>query len=35
VASQPANAERDQGFNVMQNLLQVHRDLAAVFASTT
>lgn len=33
VASQPANAERDQGFNVMQNLLQAHRDLAAVFAS--
>lgn len=33
VASQPANAERDQGFNVMQNLLQAHRDIAAVFAS--
>jgi ribose transport system substrate-binding protein len=33
VASQPANTERDQGFNVMQNLLQAHRDLGAVFAS--
>jgi ribose transport system substrate-binding protein len=32
VAAQPANAERDQGFNVMQNLLQAHRDLGAVFA---
>jgi ribose transport system substrate-binding protein len=32
VASQTANAERDQGFNVTQNLLQVHRDLNAIFA---
>lgn len=33
IASQPANSERDQGFNVMQNLLQAHRDLDVVFAS--
>lgn len=32
VASQPANAERDQGFNVTQNLLQAHREVQAVFA---
>lgn len=32
VASQPANAERDQGFTVMQNLLQAHRQVDAVFA---
>ncbi len=32
VASQPANMERDQGFNVMQNLLQAHPDLQAIFA---
>ena len=32
VASQTANAERDQGFNVTQNLLQAHRDLNAIFA---
>jgi ribose transport system substrate-binding protein len=32
VASQPANAERDQGFNVMQNMLQSHRELRGVFA---
>jgi ribose transport system substrate-binding protein len=32
VASQPANWERDQGFNVMQNLMQAHRDIDAVFA---
>jgi ribose transport system substrate-binding protein len=32
IASQPANAERDQGFTVMQNLLQAHRNLDAVFA---
>jgi ribose transport system substrate-binding protein len=32
VASQTANAERDQGFNVMQNLLQAHRQIDAVFA---
>jgi ribose transport system substrate-binding protein len=32
VASQPANWERDLGFNVFQNLLQAHPDLEAVFA---
>ncbi|MCL4178985.1 MAG: sugar ABC transporter substrate-binding protein [Verrucomicrobia bacterium] len=32
VASQTANAERDQGFNVTQNLLQAQRDLNAIFA---
>ena len=32
VASQPANWERDQGFNVFQNILQSHPDLQAVFA---
>jgi ribose transport system substrate-binding protein len=32
VASQPANAERDQGFNVMQNILQAHREVSVVFA---
>jgi ribose transport system substrate-binding protein len=32
IASQPANWERDQGFNVMQNLLQAHRQIDAVFA---
>ena len=32
VASQPANWERDQGFNVFQNILQSHPDLKAVFA---
>lgn len=32
-ASQPANNERDQGFNVMQNMLQAHRDIQGVFAS--
>jgi ribose transport system substrate-binding protein len=32
IASQTANAERDQGFNVTQNLLQAHRDLNAIFA---
>jgi len=32
VASQPANWERDQGYNVMQNLLQAHPDIDAVFA---
>ncbi len=32
VASQPANWERDQGYNVMQNILQAHPDIQAVFA---
>jgi len=32
VASQTANAERDQGFNVTQNLLQAHRGIDAIFA---
>jgi ribose transport system substrate-binding protein len=32
VASQPANWERDQGFNVFQNILQAHSDIDAVFA---
>ena len=32
VASQPANWERDQGYNVMQNLLQAHPAIDLVFA---
>ncbi len=32
VASQPANWERDQGFNVFQNILQAHPDVQALFA---
>lgn len=32
VASQTANWERDQAFNVTQNLLQAHPDLTAIFA---
>jgi ribose transport system substrate-binding protein len=32
VASQPANWERDLGFNVFQNMLQAHPDLDTVFA---
>ncbi len=32
VASQPANWERDQGYNVMQNILQAHPEIEAVFA---
>ena len=32
VASQNANWERDQGYNVFQNLLQSHPDLSGVFA---
>lgn len=32
VASQTANWERDQGFNVFQNILQSHPDVRAVFA---
>lgn len=32
VASQTANWERDQGFNVFQNILQSHPDVQAIFA---
>ena len=32
VASQPANWERDLGFNVFQNILQAHPEVNAVFA---
>jgi ribose transport system substrate-binding protein len=32
VASQPANWERDQGFNVFQNILQANPDVSALFA---
>lgn len=32
VASQPANWERDLGFNVFQNMLQAHPEIDAVFA---
>jgi ribose transport system substrate-binding protein len=32
VASQPANWERDQGFNVFQNMLQAHPDVDSLFA---
>lgn len=32
VSSQTANWERDQGFNVMQNVLQSHPEINAVFA---
>jgi ribose transport system substrate-binding protein len=32
VASQPANWERDQGFNVFQNMLQAHPDIDTLFA---
>lgn len=32
VASQPANWERDQGFNVFQNILQAHPEVNALFA---
>jgi ribose transport system substrate-binding protein len=31
-ASQPANWERDQGFNVFQNMLQAHPDIDSLFA---
>jgi len=34
VASQPANWERDQGFNVFQNMLQAHSDIDLVFAAS-
>jgi ribose transport system substrate-binding protein len=33
VASQPANWERDQGYNVTQNILQAHPDVNAIFAA--
>lgn len=32
-ASQPANWERDQGFNVFQNILQANPDVTALFAA--
>lgn len=32
VASQPANFERDQGFNVTQNILQAHPEVTVLFA---
>jgi ribose transport system substrate-binding protein len=34
VASQPANWERDQGFNVFQNMLQAHPEIDALFAAS-
>jgi ribose transport system substrate-binding protein len=34
VASQPANWERDQGFNVFQNMLQAHADIDTIFAAS-
>ncbi len=34
VASQPANWERDQGFNVFQNMLQAHPGIDTVFAAS-
>ncbi len=34
VASQPANWERDQGFNVFQNMLQARPDIDTVFAAS-
>ena len=34
VASQPANWERDQGFNVFQNMLQAHPNIDTVFAAS-
>ena len=34
VASQPANWERDQGFNVFQNMLQAHPDIDTVFGAS-
>jgi ribose transport system substrate-binding protein len=33
VASQPANWERDQGYNVFQNIMQAHPDVNAMFAA--
>lgn len=32
VASQPANWERDQGFNVFQNMIQAHPEIDTLFA---
>lgn len=32
VTSQPANMERDQAFNVTQNIIQAHPDITALFA---
>lgn len=34
IASQPANWERDQGYNVCQNMLQAHPDIDALFAAS-
>lgn len=34
LASQPANWERDQGYNVFQNMLQAHADIDTVFAAS-
>jgi ribose transport system substrate-binding protein len=34
VASQPANWERDQGYNVCQNILQAHPEVNALFAAS-
>jgi ribose transport system substrate-binding protein len=34
LASQPANWERDQGFNVFQNMLQAHPTIDTVFAAS-
>jgi len=34
VASQPANWERDQGYNVFQNILQAHPEVNALFAAS-
>jgi len=34
VASQPANWERDQGYNVFQNIMQAHPDVNAMFAAS-
>ncbi len=33
VASQPANTERDQGYNVFQNILQTHPNIKALFCT--
>jgi ribose transport system substrate-binding protein len=33
VASQPANWERDQGYNVFQNILQAHPEVNALFSA--
>jgi ribose transport system substrate-binding protein len=33
VASQPANFDRTQGLNVMENILQAHRSIDAIFAA--